>query len=171
MTSKKTKGFTLVELLVVIAIIVVLAGSLFLVINPARLLAKSRDSRRLSEVNELNKAFASALADQQITLPAATTTGNSCAGTTVVTGAGWLGGFTGSLANYIPRLPVDPRNIVASFLCYYGSVSATGWEIDAVIESLDNAPAATSDGGNANTCTTVPATACRFEVGTDLTLL
>ncbi|KKT84374.1 MAG: hypothetical protein UW82_C0023G0001, partial [candidate division WWE3 bacterium GW2011_GWC2_44_9] len=64
MTRKAyTKGFTLVELLVVIAIVVILAGALFLIINPANLLMKARDSKRVSELTELNKALALALAD------------------------------------------------------------------------------------------------------------
>ena len=66
--KKNQKGFTLVELLVVVAIIVVLAGVLLLAINPAALLAKGRDARRLEDIEALNKALALSLADGEITL-------------------------------------------------------------------------------------------------------
>lgn len=41
---KSTSGFTLIELLVVIAIISILAGALFMVINPAQLQTKSKEA-------------------------------------------------------------------------------------------------------------------------------
>jgi len=44
----RNKGFTLIELIVVIAIIGVLAGVLLIAINPAALLAKGRDAKRIS---------------------------------------------------------------------------------------------------------------------------
>jgi type II secretory pathway pseudopilin PulG len=48
----------LVELLVVIAIITILAGALFMVINPAKLLAKARYARRITEMNTMANALA-----------------------------------------------------------------------------------------------------------------
>jgi len=42
--TKSTSGFTLIELLVVIAMISILAGALFMVINPAQLQRKSREA-------------------------------------------------------------------------------------------------------------------------------
>lgn len=42
--TRKNSGFTLVELLVVISIISILAGALFMVINPAQLQKKSREA-------------------------------------------------------------------------------------------------------------------------------
>ncbi|MEK7187719.1 MAG: LamG-like jellyroll fold domain-containing protein [Patescibacteria group bacterium] len=51
------KGFTLIELLVVIAIIATLSVIVVLVLQPAELLRAARDSRRLSDLNNINKAF------------------------------------------------------------------------------------------------------------------
>ncbi len=51
------KGFTLIELLVVIAIIAILAVVVVLTLNPAQLLAQSRDANRLSDLATLNSAI------------------------------------------------------------------------------------------------------------------
>jgi prepilin-type N-terminal cleavage/methylation domain-containing protein len=55
--ARKTEGFTLIELLVVIAIIAVLAVVVILTLNPAQLLAQSRDSQRLSDMATLQSAL------------------------------------------------------------------------------------------------------------------
>lgn len=49
-------AFTLIELLVVIAIVAVLSVVVVLTLNPADLLRQSRDSNRLSDLNNINKA-------------------------------------------------------------------------------------------------------------------
>ncbi|MFC1649743.1 type II secretion system protein [Patescibacteria group bacterium] len=49
-------AFTIIELLVVIAIIVMLAVLLLIVIKPQEQLAKSRDSGKISAVNQLGKS-------------------------------------------------------------------------------------------------------------------
>ena len=55
--KKIYRGFTLVELLVVIAIIGVLGVVIFLAINPAQQLARTRDSGRKSGVSQLGRAL------------------------------------------------------------------------------------------------------------------
>ncbi|MDD3491783.1 MAG: type II secretion system protein [Candidatus Pacebacteria bacterium] len=52
------KGFTLLELLIVIGILAILSTTIVLVINPAELLAKARDSQRISDLNTLKTAIA-----------------------------------------------------------------------------------------------------------------
>ena len=165
MTRKAyTKGFTLVELLVVIAIVVILAGALFLIINPANLMMKARDSKRVSELTELNKALALAVADSKITITT-TATFNSCAtanfsvnGTT-----GWVRFIavgTG-LGTYLGSLPRDPTNVAPNCYYYEGEATTSTWELNATLQSTDNADTAklmTFDGGADNT---------RYEVGTD----
>src|ERR1017187_8198617 len=51
------KGFTLIELLVVIAIIAILAIVVVLTLNPAQMLAQSRDANRLSDLATINSAL------------------------------------------------------------------------------------------------------------------
>lgn len=159
-------GFTLVELLVVVAIIAVLAGVVIVAINPAALLQKSRDATRLQDIENIHKAMSLALADGEIQL---TATGN-CAtcttgtGTQAVDGTGWVKftiptGKTG-LAKYLPTLPNDPVNS-ASNVYTFGSTTS-GYELNTVLESPDNAAKMSTDGGNA---------AGVWEIGTSLTIL
>ena len=91
----KYKGFTLIELLVVVAIIVVLAAALFIILSPSELMKKSRDSRRVSELNTLNKAFSAALVYQEISFPPVVISDNSVDNPGLaVDGSGWFGGFS-----------------------------------------------------------------------------
>ena len=52
------KGFTLLELLIVIGILAILSTTMILVINPAQLLKKARDSQRISDLNTMKTAIA-----------------------------------------------------------------------------------------------------------------
>jgi len=61
---KKNLGFTLIELLVVIAIIAILAVVVVLTLNPAQLLAQSRDSNRISDMATLKSALGLYATDQ-----------------------------------------------------------------------------------------------------------
>src|ERR1039457_302059 len=53
----RRSAFTLIELLVVIAIIAILAVVVVLTLNPAQLLAQSRDATRVSDMATLNSAL------------------------------------------------------------------------------------------------------------------
>ncbi len=55
--SHPRRAFTLIELLVVIAIIAILAVVVVLVLNPAQLLAQSRDANRVSDMATLSSAL------------------------------------------------------------------------------------------------------------------
>lgn len=74
------KGFTLLELLIVIAIIAILSVVVVLVLNPAEMLKKSRDSQRIADLNTLKSALG-------IYLTTASTTdlGTACLGTGITT--------------------------------------------------------------------------------------
>lgn len=57
MKKSTRRGFTLIELLIVIGVLAILTTVVVLVLNPTEMLQKSRDSRRLSELNDLNRAL------------------------------------------------------------------------------------------------------------------
>ena len=159
------KGFTLVELLVVIAIVAVLAGALLIAINPQSMIQKSRDSKRLQDMDTLVKAINLALADGEILLTDTTACGNcTSTGATVVDGTGWVP-FTivplkTGLSKFIATLPTDPLNLAPSVYTY-GS-DGTNFELNAVMEHLDNASKMTTDGGN---------NVAAYEIGSSLTIL
>lgn len=160
------KGFTLVELLVVIAIIAVLAGALLIAINPQSMIQKSRDAKRLQDIETLFKAVNLALADGEITLvdTASCSTCDSASGTFVVTGTGWVPftivtGKTG-LSKFIATLPRDPLNTGVNIYSYGATI--TNFELNAVMEHADNLAKMTTDGGNNDAA---------YEVGTSLSIL
>lgn len=158
----KSKAFTLVELLVVIAILALLAGALLVVINPTQMMMKGRDSRRLSDMDALNKAIQLAIAEGEYTLTA--TTGNSGTGTRVLDGTGWVGyaipATKVGLSKYISTLPADPTNTGANVYSYGATVD--NYELNAVLEHPDNAVKMTTDGGNSATA---------YEIGTSLSVI
>lgn len=53
----KKEGFTLVEVLIVIGIVAVISVTVILALNPQEILRQARDSNRLAEMSELNKAI------------------------------------------------------------------------------------------------------------------
>jgi len=166
--SRNEKGFTLVELIVVIAIIAVLAGVLLIAINPAALLQKSRDSKRLEDLDALNKAISLALADGEITLSDTSACGTctSVTGTQAVDGVnGWVkappfSDKTG-LGKFIATLPVDPVNDAGLGYVYTFVSDGTNYELSTVLESVDNVAKMTTDGGSS---------ASLYEIGTSLGL-
>lgn len=52
------KGFTLIELLIVIGILAILATTVVLVLNPAQILAETRDTQRISDLQTVVSAIA-----------------------------------------------------------------------------------------------------------------
>jgi prepilin-type N-terminal cleavage/methylation domain-containing protein len=160
----KQKGFTLVELLVVIAIIAVLAGAVLIAINPVAMMQKSRDAKRLSDLDQLVRAIHLGLVEGEVTLTAMAAPVTSAGGGQAVSGGGWVRytvptGKTG-LGKYLSTLPLDPLNTTTYVYSYQSSL--TDFEIDAVLESADNTAKMSTDGGNA------PAA---YEVGTSLTFM
>lgn len=57
------RGFTLIELLIVIAILAILATTVVLVLNPAQILAETRDGQRLNDLSTLQSAISLYLAN------------------------------------------------------------------------------------------------------------
>jgi len=136
------KGFTLVELLVVIAILALLMSIVIVTLNPAEILRKTRDTKRVSDLNSLRTALnlyvtdkASPDLDYGATDCAADTffSLDTCPGTSVsqsprvnpicaatstrlVNGTGWVPVELSSISSGSPlsALPVDPTNATSS---------------------------------------------------------
>jgi len=51
------KSFTLVELMIVIAILAILSAIVIFALNPARLFNNFRDTKRVADINMINKAI------------------------------------------------------------------------------------------------------------------
>jgi len=98
---KSQRGFTLIELLVVIAIIGILASIITVSLNSAR--AKGRDSKRISDIRTIQLALESYYND------------NGSYPTSI---------YSGSLNNYLPVVPDDPRDNATPYS--YSSYNTTG---------------------------------------------
>ena len=153
------KSFTLLELLIVIAIIAVLSTVVIFALDPGEMMAKARDTKRLTDLTQLEKAIIVYLSEGNKTLPSTTT--NSLSGNTNINGTGWLPiDFTSStLGSSIPSLPIDPKN---NNNYYYNFISDGNYfEINCRLESKTYKDKTANDGGNVDSV---------YEVGTSLTV-
>ncbi|HRU33518.1 MAG TPA: type II secretion system protein [Candidatus Paceibacterota bacterium] len=128
------KGFTLIELLVVIAILAVLMSVVVVTINPAEMLKKTRDTKRISDLDALRTALNLYVTDQG-NLGNVTSTNcyshvsftpgvSGCTGVTTVNGGGsqavdstgWIPINFKSITSGSPlsALPVDPKVVTTS---------------------------------------------------------
>jgi len=183
------KGFTLLELLIVIGILAILSTTMILVINPAELLKKARDSQRLSDFGAVKTAIAFYLLNASS--PSIGSTGQTyadigsvtCFGTAspaasstylYVNGSGWIPiNFTSlSIGSPLSSLPRDPNQSSASTGNHYyvygvKSTSDLTFKLVTNMESLVYSSSGSSDveskDGGVNTGL--------YERGTDLTLV
>jgi len=179
------KGFTLLELLIVIGILAILSTTIILVINPAELLKKARDSQRMSDLNNLKTAISHYLISVSspnigsINQTYSDVSGVACgawsAATTTllkVDGSGWIPiKFTDiSIGSPISSLPHDPNPTASTGNHYYvyGVKSAT----DCTFKLVTNMESqAYSSGGTNNVESNDGGTnTSLYELGTDLTL-
>lgn len=191
----KSKGFTLIELIIVIAIISILATTVVLVLNPAELLAKARDSQRLTDLGTIQSAISLTLATATntsnifndpgplITLPNAAPCGfgsTNCRAATSTTlraidGSGWVSfDFTrNSGGPAITNLPIDPLNSGNYFYAYMANKSFGTYELNARLESEAERGKMETDGGDNSNCTATGGdkdytlNTCWYEVGSD----
>ncbi|HUC02266.1 MAG TPA: LamG-like jellyroll fold domain-containing protein [Candidatus Paceibacterota bacterium] len=161
MPPRFRRAFTLIELLVVIAIIAILAVVVVLTLNPAQLLAQSRDANRVSDMATLNSAVSLYETDQSgsvgtssiayISLPSPSST---CATLGIATsayayacssssnyrntnGTGWMPINFQNISSGAPfgSLPVDPVNQTSSNLYYAYEAAGTQYTLSAFMES------------------------------------
>lgn len=162
------KGFTLIELLIVVAIIAILAIIIVVAINPAQMLAKSRDSQRFSDMASLVTAVNLYLADSKdftgLVGPYKSTTGVNDNTRKQVDGTGWIPiNFTTiSSGSPFSALPLDPQNNATYHYVFGVDVTAKTYEINCKFEHADNIPKMSADGGNSDTI---------YETGTNLAIL
>jgi prepilin-type N-terminal cleavage/methylation domain-containing protein len=163
--SVPSSAFTLIELLVVIAIIAILAVVVVLTLNPAQLLAQSRDANRVSDMATLNSALSlyqidsggtgnmgtssivyTSLSDTSSTcgnlnLPAlpASSTYNCTVSTSSrnTNTSGWIPVNFQNISSGAPfgSLPLDPVNTSSSGLYYTYSTNNGQFEVTALPES------------------------------------
>jgi len=170
MKSALKKGFTLVELLVVVAILGILAAILILAINPAEAQRKSRDATRLSDLATIRQAIDLSVANGAVLAGtvAVPVSGDSTGSRDTTAVGNWV---NMDVSQYLSVLPIDPRQnatdvtrlsdgtttIVAGSMVYSFVSDGDAYELNAFLESTDNAPFVNNDGGNQN---------LRFEIGT-----
>ena len=169
-------GFTLIELLVVIAIIAVLAVVVVLTLNPAQLLAESRDANRISDLSTLSSAIGiyqtdvagGSLGTSSIVYAGLSSASSTCGGLGLVAipsnytyacspvasyrstnGSGWAPLDFQNISSGSPfgTLPVDPVNQTSSGLYYTYMTNGANYELTASMESQKYASTAANDGG------------------------
>ncbi len=144
------------ELLVVIAIIAILAAVVVLIINPLELTRRGRDAARLTDLANLQQAINVAVQEatnsgQNIACAGAgpTCRDDSKIGLRTTDGTGWVRVNLGVQTSVsVPTLPVDPTNSTVYHYAYCGS--GDNWEIYTVLESAQQSPKMTTDGGTNN---------------------
>lgn len=155
------KGFTIVELLAVMAMMSVLLSVVYFSTDVLGNKMRTRDTKRLSDLNLFDRAINEYLLDNKSYPDLAQTLRVS---TTIAAGgsslesalSGWVDeNFTG----YLTKIPTDPINDEHYFYSYIQDGS-NGYEINAVLESM--VLEMQNDGGNDPN---------RYEMGNNLLLI
>ncbi|MDD4477201.1 MAG: prepilin-type N-terminal cleavage/methylation domain-containing protein [Patescibacteria group bacterium] len=125
------KGFTLIELLVVIAILGLLSTLAVVALGSAR--EKARDSKRLSDLKQVQTALELYYTDQGAypTATAAVTLGSEAAACLNGSTAGWT--TTGCTSPYMGQVPKDPST---GYSYVYGITTGSTYEILASLEGV-----------------------------------
>lgn len=140
MQKNSKRGFTLIELLIVIAIIAILAGVVFVSLNPAQRFADARDARRQADVENVAAALKTFQVDNDGAYPATVTA--LVAGSNYTIGTNVSGCDAGCTAKttqaacvdltelvtdgYLGTVPVDPAGGLATETDYYMTRNSNG---------------------------------------------
>lgn len=149
MHMKNRTAFTLIELLVVIAIIGLLATISVLVLNGAR--AKSRDAKRVSDIQVMRAALEQHWLEQAAYPAAATAINLGTGNAKALTSNGFEAVATGAV--YLPLVPVGPRS---NEYYVYSSTVSTGYAIQFTAEGATNFGPAGTYYGHSNGVDTDP---------------
>jgi len=110
--AKSGAGFTIIELIVVIVIIAVLSG--VVMFNVSQYMSKSRDAKRISDLDNIRKAIEMYRADYGV-YPL-------CNGSALCTSTGGYGNLANwtEILPYLAKIPIDPINTRYNYGYYYG---------------------------------------------------
>ncbi|RME56605.1 type II secretion system protein [Candidatus Parcubacteria bacterium] len=183
-------GFTLIEILLVLGILAVVSAVTIIVLNPANLSRKARDSKRVAELAALNEALnlaareigASSMGNPKTVYVSLPDTSPTCANLALpplpsgwtyacrpaadvrkIDGTGWVPvDFTTiSVGTPLSHLPLDPKNTTDGFF-YFTYVAENGaWELNGTFESTSYREKLAADGGDSSNF---------YEVGTNVRL-
>lgn len=163
MRKHQKGGFSLAQIFLILACVAILVFGVIYIVKPSKILEKSRDAQRLSDMKNIAAAVNQYLAAghnfQGLVGPYSSIDAGftNDAERKNVTGKGWI-----PLTLSMETLPLDPLNNTAHYYRFGVSVSAGTYEIDTVFESPVNTPKHATDSGNDPNV---------YESGTDLTIL
>ncbi|MCL5407420.1 MAG: hypothetical protein M1429_02910 [Patescibacteria group bacterium] len=163
-------GFSFVQILIILTLVALLIAGVIFIIKPSKVLEKSRDSQRFSDMKNLSTAINQYLADSHdfkglVGPYSSIDTGfKDDSVRQKIDGTGWVPINFKLISTGAPfdTLPLDPLNSAIYNYRLGVSVSSKTYEIDCVFESPENISRHSTDGGNNPNA---------YELGTDLTIL